>query len=56
VHSLKVLFAKLFSKETIEIIMKTHKRMILFFNGKTLRGLVGGIFYLLGYKYDAMEN
>lgn len=50
------LVAKAISDETVDIIMKTHKRKFSFFNGKTSRGLVGGLFYLLGYKYDAVKN
>jgi transcription initiation factor TFIIIB Brf1 subunit/transcription initiation factor TFIIB len=37
-------------------LVKTGKRKGLFFNGKTSRGLVGGLFYLLGYKYDCSKN
>jgi transcription initiation factor TFIIIB Brf1 subunit/transcription initiation factor TFIIB len=44
------------SQETVDIIMKTSARKFSFFNGKTSRGLVGGLFYLLGYKYDAVKN
>jgi hypothetical protein len=50
------LLAKTISEETVDIIMKTHKRKFSFFTGKTSRGLVGGLFYLLGYKYDAVKN
>jgi len=50
------LIANAISQETVDIIMKTHKRKFSFFNGKTSRGLVGGLFYLLGYKYDAVKN
>jgi transcription initiation factor TFIIIB Brf1 subunit/transcription initiation factor TFIIB len=41
---------------TLEIIAKTSKRKFSFFNGKTSRGLVGGLFYLLGYRYDVVKN
>jgi len=44
------------ANDALEIIAKTHKRRFSFFNGKTSRGLVGGLFYLLGYKYDAVKN
>jgi transcription initiation factor TFIIIB Brf1 subunit/transcription initiation factor TFIIB len=50
------LIAKAIGEETIDIIMKTHTRKFSFFNGKTSRGLVGGLFYLLGYKYDSTKN
>jgi hypothetical protein len=44
------------AEDALEIIAKTHKRKLSFFNGKTSRGLVGGLFYLLGYKYDVVKN
>jgi len=50
------LIANAISKDTMDVIMKTHARKFSFFNGKTSRGLVGGLFYLLGYKYDAVKN
>jgi hypothetical protein len=43
-------------EETMDIITKTYKRKSSFFAGKTSRGLVGGLFYLLGYKYDVVKN
>lgn len=43
-------------EETVDIMMKTYKRKFSFFCGKTSRGLVGGLFYLLGYKYDDVKN
>lgn len=42
--------------DALEIIAKAHKRKFAFFNGKTSRGLVGGLFYLLGHKYDVVKN
>jgi transcription initiation factor TFIIIB Brf1 subunit/transcription initiation factor TFIIB len=48
--------ANAISEEAVDIMMKTHKRKFSFFTGKTSRGLVGGLFYLLGYKYDAAKN
>jgi hypothetical protein len=50
------LIAKAISEDTAEILVKTHARKFSFFNGKTIRGLIGGLFYLLGYKYDAVKN
>jgi transcription initiation factor TFIIIB Brf1 subunit/transcription initiation factor TFIIB len=50
------LVANAISKETVDFIMKTHARKFSFFTGKTSRGIVGGLFYLLGYKYDAVKN
>ena len=50
------LIANAISKDTVDLLMKTNARKFSFFNGKTSRGLVGGLFYLLGYKYDAVKN
>lgn len=50
------LVAKAITDETMDLLMKVQKRRFLFFNGKTSRGLVGGLFYLLGYKYDVSKN
>ncbi len=44
------------AKDSIDIVEKTHKQKVSFFAGKTSRGLVGGLFYLLGYKYDSAKN
>ncbi len=48
--------ANAIGQETTDIIMKTQKRKLHFFAGKTSRGLVGGLFYLLGYKHNAVKN
>ena len=48
--------AKDISEEAVDILVKTRERKFSFFNGKTTRGLVGGLFYLLGYKFDAVKN
>jgi transcription initiation factor TFIIIB Brf1 subunit/transcription initiation factor TFIIB len=48
--------ANTIGKETVDIMLKTHKRKFSFFTGKTSRGIVGGLFYLLGYKYDVVKN
>ena len=42
--------------DALELITKTSKRNFSFFNGKTSRGLVGGLFYLLGYRYGVVKN
>lgn len=48
--------ANAIGEETMDIMMKTYKRKRSFFAGKTSRGLVGGLFYLLSYKYDVVKN
>jgi hypothetical protein len=42
--------------ETIETINKTYYRKLSFFNGRKAKSIVGGLFYLLGYKYDAVKK
>ena len=42
--------------ETIQIINKTYNRKFSFFNGKKSKSLVGGLFYLLSYRYDAIKK
>jgi transcription initiation factor TFIIIB Brf1 subunit/transcription initiation factor TFIIB len=50
------LIADAIGRETVDILMTAHKRKFSFFGGKTSRGLVGGLFYLLGYKHDDVKN
>ncbi len=40
----------------IQTINQTHKRKFAFYNGKKSRTLVGGLFYLLGYRYNAVKK
>jgi transcription initiation factor TFIIIB Brf1 subunit/transcription initiation factor TFIIB len=42
--------------ETIQIINQTYKRKFSFFDGKSSRSLVGGLFYLLGYRFDDIKK
>ena len=42
--------------ETVRIINQTYTRKFAFFNGKSSKCLVGGLFYLLGYRYDAIKK
>jgi transcription initiation factor TFIIIB Brf1 subunit/transcription initiation factor TFIIB len=42
--------------ETLEIMTKASKQKFSFFNGKTSKSLVGGLFYILGYKHDAAKT
>jgi transcription initiation factor TFIIIB Brf1 subunit/transcription initiation factor TFIIB len=44
------------AKETILIINKTFYRKFSFFNGRRSKSLVGGLFYLLSYRYDAVKK
>jgi len=42
--------------ETVRIINQTYTRKFSFFSGKSSKCLVGGLFYLLGYRYDAIKK
>jgi hypothetical protein len=42
--------------ETVQIINQTYNRKFTFFSGKSSKCLVGGLFYLLGYRHDAIKN
>jgi hypothetical protein len=39
--------------ETYKILNKSYQRKFAFFNGRSSRFLVGGLFYLLGFRYDS---
>jgi len=41
--------------EAYEIISNTSRRKFAFFNGKSSKCLVGGLFYLLGYRYNDVK-
>ncbi len=38
--------------ESVKIINCTYKRKFSFFSGKSSRNIVGGLLYLLGFRYD----
>jgi transcription initiation factor TFIIIB Brf1 subunit/transcription initiation factor TFIIB len=40
----------------LEIITNARKSKFAFFSGKSSRGLIGGLFYLLGFRYDAEKK
>ena len=42
--------------ETVEIISRVYKRKFMFINGKSSKGLVGGLFYLLGYRHSVVKK
>jgi hypothetical protein len=48
--------AEKIAKETILIINKTFHRKPTFYNGRRAKSLVGGLFYLLGYRYDDVKR
>lgn len=43
-------------QETIKIVKQAYKRKIVFFNGKSSRCIVGGLFYLLGFRYAVVKR
>lgn len=48
--------ANAIASETVQIINNTYARKFAFFNGKSSKTLVGGLFYLLSYRYDAIKK
>ena len=44
------------ASEVTKILNQTYKRKFVFFNGKSYRYLVGGLFYLLGYRYNVVKR
>jgi hypothetical protein len=35
---------------------QTYRRKFAFFNGKSAKSIVGGLFYLLGYRHDVVKK
>jgi len=50
------LIAEKITANALEIIANANKSKFVFFSGKSSRGLIGGLFYLLGFKYDALRK
>ncbi len=44
------------SVEAVEILSKTYQRKFSFFNGKSSKNLVGGLFFLLGFRHGAPKK
>ena len=44
------------SIETFEIIAQAAERKLSFFSGKSTKGLIGGLFYLVGSKREAQKT
>ncbi|MGO8807342.1 MAG: hypothetical protein ACLQO7_12210 [Candidatus Bathyarchaeia archaeon] len=42
--------------ETIKIMNQTYIRKFAFFNGKSAKSIVGGLFYILGFRHDAIKK
>ena len=50
------LVANAIASEASQIINQAYARKFAFFNGKSSKCLVGGLFYLLGFRYDAIKK
>ena len=48
--------AEKIAAKALEIIANAHKSKFAFFSGKSSRGLIGGLFYLLGFRYHAAKK
>lgn len=48
--------AEKIASSALEIIVDANKSKFAFFSGKSYRGLIGGLFYLLGFRYDAVKK
>jgi hypothetical protein len=48
--------AELMAAETSRIIKTVYKKRSIFFGGKSEKGLLAGIFYLLGRKHNAKKT
>ena len=44
------------AEEAFGIIIKTSRRKSAFFTDKSTKCFVGGLFYLLGYRYDSVKK
>ena len=44
------------ARDTVQIINKTYARKFSFFTGKSSKSLLGGLFYLLGYRHNAIKK
>lgn len=44
------------AQEADQIISQAYKRKFIFFNGKSSKCIVGGLFYILGFRYDAVKK
>jgi hypothetical protein len=49
-------FAQNIALESYNIINSVEKRKVNFFGGKRASSLVGGLFYLLGYRYGKVKK
>ena len=50
------ILAEKIASSSMELINNASNRKFSFFSGKSSRGLLGGLFYLLGFRYDAVKK
>ena len=48
--------ASIIALETAQIISQTYARKFSFFSGKSAKYIIGGLFYLLGYRYNIIKR
>ena len=48
--------AEKIASSALELITNARKSKFSFFSGKSSRGLLGGLFYLLGFRYGAEKK
>lgn len=48
--------AKKVAQAAFEIITKTSKNKVTFFNGRSSKSILGGLFYLLGFRYSNVKT
>jgi len=48
--------AEKIATSALELITKTNKSKFAFFSGKSSMGVIGGLFYLLGFRYDVEKK
>lgn len=42
--------------DALNTLNRTRIRKVVFFNGKSSKYIIGGLFYLLGYRYNAVKK
>jgi len=54
-HNQQLVATKIAS-EALDIISETYQANPTFFGGKSAKGIVGGLFYLLGHQYNSIKT
>jgi transcription initiation factor TFIIIB Brf1 subunit/transcription initiation factor TFIIB len=48
--------ANLVASDAVKIINQAYIRKIVFFNGKSAKHIISGLFYILGYRYNCIKK